>query len=192
MTTFQVHDLATAPAASRGLLERAKQEWGFIPTLHGILAESAPVLDAYQSLFALGKQSHFTPAEQQVVYLTVSAFHECEYCVSGHTYLARAATLDEAAIASLRGGVPISDAKLEALRTFTLAVLRERGFVGSDAVDAFIGAGYGRAQVLEVVMIIATKTISNYVNHIAHTPKEPFMADPALAWVAPRNRVQAA
>ncbi len=30
---------------------------------------------------------------------------------------------------------------------------------------------------LEVVTIAATKTISNYANHITHTPKEAFMAD---------------
>ena len=35
---------------------------------------------------------------------------------------------------------------------------------------------------------LAAGTISNYVNHLAHTPKESFMADPTLAWVAPRNR----
>ena len=66
--------------------------------------------------------------------------------------------------------------------------LRERGFVGDTAVDAFIAAGYTRAQVLEVVLITACKTISNYVNHIAHTPKESFMSDPALGWKAPGER----
>ncbi|WP_165371647.1 carboxymuconolactone decarboxylase family protein [Pseudolysobacter antarcticus] len=192
MSHFIVHSLDTAPPDSRALLERSKKEWGFIPTLHGILAESAPVLHAYQSLFALGQKSGFTPAEQQVVYLTVSAFHECEYCVAGHTYLARAAKLDEQAIASLRNGTPIADAKLDALRIFTDTVVRERGLAGSDALEEFFAAGYGHAQMLEVVMIIATKTISNYVNHLVHTPKESFMSDPTLGWVAPRNRGQVA
>ena len=102
MQTFQVHDVDSAPQASKPLLERSKREWGFIPTLHGILAESAPTLEAYQTLFALGAKSSLTPAEQQVVYIAVSAFHECEYCVAGHTYLARAAKLDESAITALR------------------------------------------------------------------------------------------
>jgi AhpD family alkylhydroperoxidase len=192
MHAFQVHDIHTAPQASRSLLERSKREWGFIPTLHGILAESAPTLDAYQTLFALGAKSSFTPAEQQVVYIAVSALHECEYCVAGHTYLARAAKLDESAIAALRSGSPIPDAKLQALRTFAEMVVRQRGWVGDEALAAFLRAGYSRAQVLEVVLIIATKTISNYVNHIARTPKEGFMSDPNLGWVAPRNRGRAA
>jgi uncharacterized peroxidase-related enzyme len=187
MHTFTVHDIQSAPTASKPLLERSQEEWGFVPTLHGVLAESAPTLSAYQTLFALGATSSLTPAEQQVVYLAVSAVHGCEYCVAGHTYLARAAELSEPAIAALRVGSPIPDARLQALRAFAESVVRLRGAVGDDGVATFLRAGYSRAQVLEVVLIIATKTISNYVNHIAHTPKESFMSDPTLSWRAPQS-----
>jgi uncharacterized peroxidase-related enzyme len=185
---FTVYGLDNAPAASKALVERSNKEWGFVPTLHGILAESAPALEGYQALFALVQKTSFTPAEQQLVYVTVSAINECEYCVAGHTYLGRMAKLDEAALQALREGKPITDPKLQALRSFAEAVVRERGFVGDAAVDAFIAAGYTRAQVLETVLIVACKTISNYVNHIAHTPKESFMSDPALGWTAPPKR----
>src|SRR5262245_43570282 len=173
-TTFKVYGLDDAPSASKALIEKSNKEWGFVPTLHGILAESAPTLEAYQTLFALGQQTSFTPAEQQVIYLAVSALNECEYCVAGHTYLANMAKLDPAAVQALRDATPIRDPKLQALRSFAEAVVRERGFVGDAAVDAFIAAGYTHAQVLEVVLITACKTISNYINHIAHTPKESF------------------
>ena len=51
---------------------------------------------------------------------------------------------------------------------------------------AFLGAGFTKRNVLEVVLVVATKTISNYVNHIAHTPNDAFMAD--TAWTAPSRR----
>lgn len=188
MTNFTVHTIETAPAASKPLLEGVKTAWGFVPTLHGTLAESPIALEAYDTLFGLVGKSSFTPAEQQVVYLAVNVLHECEYCTAGHTFLARNAHLSEDAIAALRASRPIADARLQALRVFAEAVVRERGFAGDAAVDAFLAAGFTKAQVLDVVTIIATKTISNYTNHLTHTPKESFMADPALAWVAPRNR----
>jgi alkylhydroperoxidase family enzyme len=72
----------------------------------------------------------------------------------------------------------------QALRSFCEAVVRERGHVGDAAVDTFIAAGFTRRNVLEVVTLVATKTISNYTNHLTHTPKEPFMSDPAFRWVA--------
>lgn len=192
MTQFTVHTLDTAPAGSKARLEAVKNAWGFVPQLHGMLAESPITLEAYDTLFGLVGRSTLTPAEQQAVFLAVSVFHGCEYCTSGHTYLARAAKLDEAAIQGLRNDTPIPDARLEALRRFAEAVVRERGFVGDAAVDTFLAAGFTKENVLEVVTVVATKTISNYVNHIAHTPKEGFMSDPALAWTAAQKSVRAA
>ena len=193
MTTgFTVHTLDTAPEASKALLANVQKGWGFIPKLQGTLAESPETLQAYEALFALVPHMSLTPQEQQTVFLTVSVFHECEYCTMGHTYLGRMNKLDEAAIQALRNGTPIADGKLQALRQFTETVLSERGFAGEPAVAAFLAAGYTRRNVLEVVTVIATKTISNYANHLTQTPKESFMSDPALAWIAPRNRARAA
>lgn len=192
MKPFAVHTLETVPRASKTLLETAQKDWGFIPTLHAVLAESAPTLEGYQRLFKLSTQSSMSPAEVQLVYLAVSVFHECEYCAAGHTYLARTAKLDEDAIQAVRNGKPIADPRLQILREFTEAVVRQRGFVGDAAVEKFTAAGFTQANVLEVVLVIATKTISNYVNHIAHTPLEPFMSDPALGWKASHNRRAAA
>lgn len=189
MTPFQVHTLDSAPAASRPVLEATNRAWGFIPTLHATLAEAPAALEAYSTLFSLIGQSSLSAQEQQVAYLAVSVFHECEYCVAGHTFLARSVALPEDVIAALRGSQPIAGhPRLQVLREFTERVLRERGFAGDDAVDTFVASGFTRAQVLELVTLIACKTISNYTNHLAHTPKESFMADPNLGWVAPGRR----
>jgi AhpD family alkylhydroperoxidase len=193
MTTFTSYTLDNAPAGSRAKLAEVAQAWGFLPKLHGNLAESPLALTAYDTLFGLvAAQSTLTPIEQQVAYMAINVLHACEYCTAGHTYLSRSVKMDEAAIAALRHETPIPDARLQALRTFTEAVVRERGYVGEATVEAFIAAGFSKAQVLEVVTIAATKTISNYTNHLTKTPKESFMADPALGWVAPRNRAKAA
>mgnify|MGYP006358951785 CR=1 FL=1 len=192
MTTFTSYTLDTAPEASKAKLAEVAKAWGFVPKLHGNLAESPVALEAYDTLFGLVAKSTLSPIEQQVAYQAINVFHECEYCAAGHTYLSRMVKMDEAAIQALRNGKPIADARLQALRSFTEAVVRERGFVGDAAVDAFLAAGFSKANVLEVVTIAATKTISNYTNHITKTEKEAFMADPALGWVSPRNRKKAA
>lgn len=192
MIPFTVHTLESAPEESRHQLAVVVETWGFMPNLHGILAESPQTLEACETLMDLVSRSSFTPAEQQAAYLAVNVLHGCEYCTAGHTYLARQAQLDEGAVQSLRKGETISDRRLEALRHFVETVVRARGAVGDDAVEAFLAAGFTQRHVLEVVLIVATKTISNYVNHIVQTPRESFMADPNLGWVAPRNRVYAA
>jgi uncharacterized peroxidase-related enzyme len=192
MTRFTIHTTATAPEGAKALLASTQEAWGFIPTLHGTLAESPVALEAYETLFELVGKSSFTPAEQQAAYLATTVLHACEYCTAAHTHLARAAHLDEQAIAALREGKPIADARQQALRVFVETVVRERGWVGDASLAAFLAAGFTRAQVLEVVTIIATKTISNYVNHLTHTPLESFMSDPSLRWVSPHARPLAA
>ncbi len=188
MAKFTSYTLDNAPEGSKQRLAQVKNAWGFVPKLHGNLAESPLALEAYDTLFGLVAKSTLTPVEQQVAYQAINVFHQCEYCTAGHTYLSRQAKMDESAISALRTGTPIPDARLQALRVFAEAVVRERGYVGNAAVDAFLAAGFTKANVLEVITIAATKTISNYTNHVTHTEKESFMADPALAWTAPRNR----
>jgi uncharacterized peroxidase-related enzyme len=184
MTHFDVHTLQTAAPASKPLLEATRKHWGFVPTLHGTLAESPEALEAYTTLFALVGRFTLAPAEQQVGFLAVSVMHGCEYCVAGHTHLARSVAMPEPTLQALRRRQPIADSpRHQALRIFCEAVVRERGLAGDAAVDAFIAAGFTRRNVLEVVTIIATKTISNYTNHLTHTPKESFMSDPALQWI---------
>jgi uncharacterized peroxidase-related enzyme len=188
MTNFELYTAETAPEGSRAKLADVQKGWGFVPKLHAILAESPVALKGYDALFSLVAESTLTPAEQQVAYQAINVFHGCEYCTAGHTFLSRNAGVPEDVIQALRNQQPVADARLQALRLFAETVAETRGFAGDAAVDAFIAAGFTRANVLEVVTIIATKTISNYTNHLTHTPLEDFMADPALRWEDPKGR----
>jgi AhpD family alkylhydroperoxidase len=185
MTRFDIHTADTAPEGSRETLKAVAAAWGFVPKPQATLAESPAALIGYDTLFGLIAKSTLSAQEQQVAYLTVNVFHGCEYCTMGHTWLARAARLDEGEIQALRAGRLPQDAHLAALSRFAGQVVQARGHAGDAAVDAFIAAGFTRANVLDVVALIAAKTISNYTNHLTHTPKEAFMSDPALAWSAP-------
>lgn len=192
MIQFALHTLESAPAGSRERLGQIKQAWGFVPKLQATLAESPVALKGYDDLFGLiASEATLSAVEQQVVYQAINVFRGCEYCTAGHTFLSRQAGVAEDVIAALRDREPIADARLEALRQFAEQVADKRGFAGDDAVAAFIAAGFTQGQVLEVVTIIATKVISNYTNHLTHTPLEDFMNDPALRWHDPEGRTPA-
>ncbi len=191
MTRLNIHSPDTAPDDSKAQLAATTKAWGFTPIQQGILAESPAALIGHETLFGLVSQSTLTPVEQQVAFLAVSTFHGCEYCTMGHTYLARAAGMDEATLQALRNYRLPGDGKLAALAEFARLVAETRGMAGDAAVAAFLAAGFTRANVLDVVAIIATKTLSNYTNHLTHTPKESFISDPALAWTATGRRVAA-
>ena len=90
--------------------------------------------------------------------------------MAAHTAIAKGAKVDDAVIQAAREGRAQDDPKLEALRQFALAMVRERGWVDGAPLQAFLDAGFTKAHVLDLITILAQKTISNYVNHIAETP----------------------
>lgn len=49
--------------------------------------------------------------------------------------------------------------------------------------QAFRDAGYSENHVLEIVLAIAVKTLSNYANHLLHTPLDAAIAQ--RAWQSP-------
>ncbi|MBU2928758.1 carboxymuconolactone decarboxylase family protein [Winogradskyella psychrotolerans] len=175
MTTLKIHDIESAPEGSKSLLENSQKSFGMIPGLHGVLAGAPKILEAYQTLHQLFVDSSFNEDELTVVWQTINVEHACHYCVPAHTGIAKMMKVDDAITEALRNEEPLENSKLEALRTMTLTIVRNRGNVTQDDLDAFYAAGYGEAQVLEIILGLSQKTISNYVNHIAHTPVDaPF------------------
>lgn len=178
--TFTIHTPEDAPEGSRAGLEGAKQKMGMVPNLLGVLAGAPAALSSYQALAAAFGSSSFSPTEQQVVLIATSVENDCRYCVAAHTTMSKGARVADDVLDSLRSDVPIADAKLEALRQFTLAAVRKKGWLDAADLEAFTAAGYGPNQVLEVITGVALKTLTNYVNHVAETPLDaPFQAQ---AW----------
>lgn len=175
MNTFNTYTIDTAPANSKPLLESTKAAFGFVPNLQSFMAESPELLAGYSALWDLFAKSTLTPHEQQVVYLTSNFENDCHYCMAGHSTLAKMIKMDAAVIDALRAGTALPDAKLEALHRFTTIVVRERGFAPEAEIDTFLAAGYTRRNVFEVILGVATKVMSNYTNHVVHTPYDAFM-----------------
>ena len=77
------------------------------------------------------------------------------------------------------------DPKLEALRVLTLNLVENRGWASPQNLDAFLAAGFTKQNVLEIVVIIAHKVLSNYTNHIVDTPVDD--AFKQFAWTKPMS-----
>lgn len=169
MEKFTYHDEQSAPEQSRPLLAQSRKAVGMIPNLHAIMAESPAALEAYQTLNRLFTSSSFNAEEQTVVWQTINVENACHYCVPAHTAIAKSMGVSDDITNALRDETTLPDAKLEALRTFTLAMMRSGGRPEESAIDAFLAAGYGHRQILEVILGLSQKTLSNYVNHIAGT-----------------------
>lgn len=170
MTEFTLHTEDTAPEASKRLLAKSKKAYGMIPGLHAVMAEAPGLLESYQTVHELFANSSFDKDELTVVWQSVNVEHACHYCVPAHTGIAKSMGVSDDISDALRNETPLPNARLEALRTFTLSVVRDRGNVDDGAVQAFLNAGFTRWQILEVILGVSQKVMSNYTNHLANTP----------------------
>jgi len=182
MSYIPVLTADNAPSQSVNMLQTTEKNFGFVPNLIGVMATSPSLTQAYLSVADIFSNSSLTPTEQQIVLLTVSHYHECDYCMAAHTAIASMKKVDSSVINSIRNDVPITDSKLETLRNFTKLLIDKRGWVKDDDIQSFLDAGYTTNHMLDILVGIAQKTMSNFTNHIAKTPLDDAFTE--VAWSA--------
>jgi uncharacterized peroxidase-related enzyme len=181
---FPIHTVESAPASARDFLAGTQKALGFVPNLLGVMASAPALAKAYGAMIQLFDQTSFSPTERQVVLLATSVENGCEYCVAAHSVIAGIQKVPAEVVEALRTGAAIADPKLEVLRRFTAAMVSKRGWPAPADVQAFLAAGYTEVQMLEVVLGIGFKTLSNYTTHITGLPVDDAFAPAAWNKVA--------
>ncbi len=177
MAILKQHTIETAPEAGKPMLEGAKSALGFVPNLYATMVEAPALLKAYNQLAEiLNTETDFSPTERQVIWLAISRVNDCDYCMAAHSTLADMQKVPEDVTAAVREGRPIADAKLEALRQFCTVLTDQRGWVDEAGQQTLIDAGYTARHIAEIVLFAGHKTLSNYMNHLAHTPVDAAFA----------------
>jgi len=152
----------------------AKQAFGFVPNLIDEMASHNPaVAQTYLAANGAIEDGVLSPAEQQVVILAISTYNDCHYCTKAHAAAGAQAGLSEDAIDTiLEGGLPAHDRHRQLVRA-TRRIAGKRGWLGEADLSEFEDVGLGRDVLYEVITLIGIKTMSNYINHIAHTEVDP-------------------
>jgi alkylhydroperoxidase family enzyme len=170
MSAFTFYTIDNAPEQSKPLLQNALNDFGMIPNLHAVMAESPELLEGYQVIHNLFQKTSFDADELTVVWQTINVEHACHYCVPAHTAVGMMIGSDPAISDCIRNNKPLTTDKLEVLRQTTLAMTIQRGVLTEEQVNAFFAAGYAQKQLLEIVLGLSQKVMSNYTNHLAKTP----------------------
>ncbi|HYE38116.1 carboxymuconolactone decarboxylase family protein [Methylocaldum sp.] len=170
--------IENAEPRARTALESAQANMGFIPNMYAVMANSPGLLESYLHGYALFRaESGFTPVEQEVIFLTISRENGCHYCMAAHSFVADAMSKVPSAVTdAIRDGKSIPDATLAALSAFAITLVKTRGQPSRRDVESFLAAGYSERSILEIILAIAVKTLSNYSNHLFHTSVDPVFA----------------
>ena len=128
-----------------------------------------------QRLHQLFQQTGFDAEALPVVWQTLTVENDCHYCVPAHTAIAYGMKVDPVVINALRDRTELPTRKLQVLHLTTLSLVRNRGQLREQELADFFAAGYERRHLLEIILGISQKVISNYSNHQADTPVDkPF------------------
>jgi AhpD family alkylhydroperoxidase len=180
-TTYSVHTVESAPEMARDALRRLQASVGRIPNLAAGMAESPALLNGFLALRELYATTGFSPGEIQVLSLTAAYENDCAWCIAFHTAMALKEGVDRATIDALRRGAVPGDGRLAALSNFSRAMVRNRGAVDPQTLQAFFAAGYSRRQALDVVMGMAFSLMANYAGHLTRPPVDDFLTPHAWA-----------
>lgn len=164
MQTFNIPTKADVNETNQGIFNNLESKIGFVPNLYAFYAHNETALGDYLAL--QNRKSTLKAKEREVINLVVSELNGCRYCQSAHTAIGKMNGFTDEQILEIRSGSASFDSKLDALAKFTQAVAAQKGNVNDQDKEAFFSAGYDIANMIDVVMIIGDKIISNYIHNL--------------------------
>lgn len=162
--TFTVPTKEEVSTNNQSIFDNLKKGLGFVPNLYAYYAKNETALGDYLSL--QNRKSTLSGKEREVVNLVTSQINGCRYCQSAHTALGKMNGFTEEQVIEIRKGGAAFDSKLDALAKFTASVVENRGKASNDVKEAFFDAGYSEANMIDVVIVIGDKIISNYLHNL--------------------------
>ncbi len=168
MSTFNVPTREEVSANNQAIFDNLNKALGFVPNLFATYAHSDTALENYLN-FSNAKTS-LSNKEKEAVNLAVSQVNGCDYCLSAHTAIGKMNGFTDEQILELRAGNASFDTKLDALATLAKNITENRGNADQNVIDGFFAAGYTKGNLIDTIVLVGDKTISNYINNTTQIP----------------------
>jgi len=165
MSTFKVPAKDEVSENNQAIFDSLQKKVGFVPNLYAYYAKNETALGDY--LTFQNRKSTLKAKEREIVNLVTSQINGCRYCQSAHTAIGKMNGFTDDQVLEIRTGKATFNAKFDALARFTASVVENRGRASQSALDTFFEAGYDEANMIDVLIVVGDKTISNYIHNIA-------------------------
>ena len=178
MKSIQVPTYAQVSPANQALFDNLKKGLGMVPNLYATLAHSEHALGNYLAL--QNAKSSLSGKAREVVNLVVSQVNNCEYCLAAHTVIGRMQGFSDEQLIEIRRGLASFDPRLDALARLVRSIASERGHADPALVQAFFDAGWTEGNLVDAIVVIGDKTVTNYLHATTKVPVD-FPPAPPLA-----------
>jgi uncharacterized peroxidase-related enzyme len=157
-----------APGEAKPTLDAVNAQLKMVPNLFRVAANSPAALNALVAMEgALGKGALRARVREQIA-ITVAQENGCDYCLSAHTAIGTMIGVSESQLVDARSGKS-DDAKVDAMLTLALQIVRERGRIPDQELAQAKAAGVTYAEIVEIVAAVALNVFTNYLNIVADT-----------------------
>lgn len=177
MRTFNVPTKEEVSENNQAIFDNLKKGVGFVPNLYATYAHNDTALGDYLAL--QNRKSTLKAKERELINLVVSQVNECQYCLAAHTALGKMNGYTDEQILEIREGKASFDSKLDALAKFVQNITINRSKPSPEVVDALFEVGYNEANLVDILMVIGDKMISNFLHGTTQVPID-FPAAPEL------------
>lgn len=177
MENFKVPTREEVSENNKAIFDNLKKGVGFVPNLFATFAYSDTALADVLTL--QNRKTSLTGKEKEIINLVVSEVNGCEYCKAAHTAVGKMNGFTDTQILEIRSGKASFDAKYDALAKFVKDAAVNRSHPSKGSVQNLMGAGYTNENLVDIVMVIGDKTISNFLHGVTNIPVD-FEKAPAL------------
>ncbi len=150
---------------NKAIFDNMTKNFGFLPNLYAVYAWSD---QGFPDILALqNRKTTLSLKEKEIVNLIVSEVNDCDYCRRGHSAAALAGKMfTEDELLQIRSADIKFNDKFKAFGEFVKDVTINRGHASDEAVENFFKAGYTKASLIDTIINIGDKTISNYIHGV--------------------------
>jgi uncharacterized peroxidase-related enzyme len=168
MSRISIPTLESVPAASKPLLDGVYKKLGVVPNMFRVAALSPAALEGFLGLNGALSRTLDVRTRERIA-IAVAETNGCDYCLSAHTYLGLNLAKITAEDAALAREGSSTDAKAAAAVRFAVQVAKTRGGVSDADIAAVKAGGFGEAQIVEIVGLVAENVFTNLLNKVAQT-----------------------
>lgn len=167
---FEVPSKEEVSEGNQQIFEQLESKVGFVPNIYATYALSDNALGRFMQLS--GGATSLSNKEKEVVFLAVSQKNGCTYCQSAHTAMAQQNGFSDDQIRELRQGKASFDPKLNALASLAAKLASNAGRNAEEQVKDFLNAGYTKENLVDTIVSVGEKTITNTLHNVTQIPND--------------------
>lgn len=168
MEKFTVPKRENVSENNQVLFDNLQKAIGFVPNMYAFFAHSSSALGDYLTL--QNRKNSLNIKEKEVINLVVSQLNGCNYCKAAHTAIGKMVGFTEEQTLEIRKANISFNPKLNALVKLAKEIVTNKGEVSEEVKENFFNEGYTTENLVDVVMTIGDKIITNYLFAIAKVP----------------------